>query len=196
MRYSLFCLLLACTPSFGGKTTGSSSSDLDVNQGEDNVFTQSGLPDLFGSMESDFCDDVQPGTPGATSYFVGTYLFEAGSWSGQEQWILHPTPDWSDTDGQTCYITWQMSGSEVSDSGACSSCDLSLSVSATINQRETDCPEGLWKDSEEHWNETYDIYINGTSTIFYFHESGDTVGQGNANDNAISFISDPSCKWF
>ena len=195
MRYSLLCLCLACTPSFGTQTTGGSSDVSNVNQDENNVFTQSGLPDLFDSMETDFCYDVQPDTPGATSYFVGTYIFDAGEWFGQEQWILHPTPDWTDTDGQTCYITWQMSGFET-DSGACFNCDLSLSVSATINKQETDCPEGLWKGSEEHWSETYDIHINGTDTIFYFHGSGDTIGLGNANDNAVSFITAPSCTWF
>ena len=195
MRYSFLLLVIACSPSFGpkGNTTGS-QNNLDVNQ-QDDLLAESGLPSLADEMDEEYCYDAQPNVAGATSYFVGTYIIDSNGWFGREQWILHPTPDWTSTNGETCYVTWETTASEI-DIAGCQNCDFGLDVSATINRQQTDCPEGLWEESEEQWQEQYDVYIDGSESIVYFQGSGDEVGQGYSNDTAVNFISSPSCTWF
>ena len=193
MRYLLFITAMACTPSFGRNTTGNSKNNLDVNQ-QDDLIAESGLPSLSGLMEEDYCEGVQPGVAGATSYFMGTYILGGDGWFGREQWILHPTSEWIATDGETCYVTWETVANQGEPAG-CPNCDLSLEVSANINRQETDCPEGLW-EHEEQWSTTYNVLIDDTSSIFYYQESGNHLGEGHSNDTAINFLTPASCAWF
>jgi hypothetical protein len=201
MRLIAFISLIGCSPSFGPnsseKTTG---NDLDINQ-QDDLIQQSGLPDLLDDMDETYCNDALEDEiggqdiAGATSYFTGTYLLEDDGWVGREKWILHPTPAWTDTNGETCYVTWETAAIQINAAG-CADCDFGLSVAANINKQQTDCPEGLWKDSEETWEVDYDIKIQGDSVIFYFQNSGNVMGDGYSNDTAINFLTEPSCTWF
>ena len=187
--------LLGCSPNFSSQgSPNGGSNNLDLNQ-QDDIFQQSGLPDVLEGMDETYCRDVQPGVAGATSYFTGTYLLDSEGWFGREKWILHPTPAWTATNGETCYITWETTATQADPAG-CPNCDFALSVQANINRQQTDCPEGLWEDSEEIWSVSYDILIEGNSAVFYFQESGDFLGEGYSNDNAINFLSDASCTWF
>ena len=195
MRYLILTGVIGCSPSFGDKgTQNNTGNNLDVNQ-QDDLLQESGLPSLSDGMEENYCDNAQPGVAGATSYFMGTYIIDSDGWFGREQWILHPTPAWTATNGETCYVTWETIASQTEVAG-CATCDFALQVSASINRQQTDCPEGLWEETEEQWEVTYDVYIDGSSAIFYFQNSGDELGQGHSNDTAVNFLSSASCTWF
>lgn len=195
-QLTILLFMTACSPSFGSKigTFEGDDNSLDVNGSDEDFFTQSGLPDLRDEMDSTYCENVQPNVAGATSYFLGTYVQKTEGWVGKEQWILHPTSDWTATNGETCYVTWEVAASET-DIAGCPNCDFALDVSASINRQETDCPEGLW-EQEEQWTTLYDVMINGSDASFYFQSSGDLVGYGYSNSTAASFLSEVSCSWF
>ena len=195
MRYIILLGLTACSPSFGNQNTqNNSGNNLDLNQ-QDDLLSGSGLPSLSEEMDEEYCYDAQPGVAGATSYFMGTYIIDSDGWFGREQWILHPTPEWEDTNGETCYVTWETSANQI-DVAGCANCDFGLEVSASINRQLTDCPEGLWKDTEEQWDVVYDVLIDGDSAVFYFQDSGNELGRGHSNDTAVNFLTDASCTWF
>ena len=201
MRCIAFVVVLGCSPGFGQNAKEQSSgNNLDTNQ-QDDLFQQSGLPNVLDGMDSTYCNNVLEDElggqdiAGATSYFTGTYLLDSDGWYGREQWILHPTPAWTATNGEVCYVTWETTATQINVAG-CADCDLGLSVAANINRQKTDCPEGLWKDTEESWQVNYDIKIQGNESIFYFQESGNVMGYGYSNDTAINFLTEPSCTWF
>jgi hypothetical protein len=160
----------------------------------ESALEQSGLPTVTNQMDESYCEGMQPSTAGATSYFTGIYLLEDGEWRGFEQWILHPTSDWTNTNGQTCYVTWDTIGVETNIIN-CSDCELALSVTATLNESLTDCPEGLWEDELE-FNETYNIQLDANTSQVFFQGSGNLFGQGNSNPTAFNWIAEASCHWF
>lgn len=185
--------LLGCSPSFSSKVDTYETNGLDSNS-DNPLEASSGLDSLQDEMDPTYCENMQPNVAGATSYFYGIYQKGNNGWSGEEQWILHPTEAWTSTNGETCYVTWQIMATETDPAG-CPSCDFALEVSGSLNRQKTDCPEGLW-ENDEQWATTYNVLIEGGSSIVYFQSDGETVGSGYSTNTAFNFLSDVSCSWF
>ena len=157
----------------------------------------SGLPSLSGRIDTTHCDEKSEEfqTPGATSYFTGTYVLVEGEWIGREKWLLFPNEYWEAEGGETCEIVWEMTAYE-SELSNCLACDMALNVGGEVHLGSTNCPEGLWSDpAEQSWNATYEIATLEEETIFYYL-SGTVLGEGYANEKALSFLTEPDCKWF
>lgn len=198
MRLFACLLLTGCVSQF------KSSSGTTTTQSDDPI-ENTGLPSLLDNMDTEYCNNIEVAgvqgsdIAGATSYFWGTYVradeeLGEGMWLGREQWILHPTDSWDATDGRSCFVTWEMVAEELEPQG-CPTCDLGLSVSAQINRISTDCPDGLWEE-EQSWDESYDIAIDGETTRFFYHTTGNEFGLGYAENSALSFLTSPNCTWF
>ena len=183
-----------CDDSGCENTPACDDSVIDDTPEDEDFFTASGLPDLREDMVPDDCDFGGSNSPAATSYYLGTYIREQGSWIGKERWYLLPNAAWIEVEDEIteegCFVTWDMTAEETS----CSSCSLALSVDGNINHSETNCPEGLWSGYEE-WSIIYHINITGEDTEFLF-ESGNLMGEGYASPTAMSFLSPAECKYF
>ena len=134
--------------------------------------------------------------PGATSYFVGTYLKDGSRWLGREKWILFPNAYWEASGGVPCEVSWDMEINE-EELVTCLACDFALNVDATISASSTNCPQELWNSpSEQYWNATYEVLVQNGNSVFYFQSTGQAFGWGYSSESAINFVSEPDCKWF
>ena len=178
-------------------------------------FSGSELPDLFAEMDASFCHALAqeyPGVPGATSYFIGSYLLEQEEWIGKEKWVLFPNESWQQAarqqwedgdqsmadlaQGKPCEVSWDMSVTELEVEN-CLSCNLAFYVQAQIQASESTCPQHLWSGpAEQQWETTYEISTNNGTSIFHFLSNGHAFGWGYSSDQAINFLSDANCKWF
>ena len=159
-----------------------------------------GLPSSDSEMDSSYCNEAWAETPnvvGAVSYFSGIYLKEDDSrWIGREEWSLFANENWENLNRQDCAVVWNMTASPT-DIETCVSCTMALSVEANIDLNLTTCPEEIWNYPEEKsWSTTYELVLINDQALFYFQNSGNIVGIGHSNDDAASFLSDPSCIWF
>ena len=193
---SIICvsLLAGCVTQFKNGTGSVTEDTLDpLENPESNS--------LLDRMDESYCNNIEVAgvngsdIAGATSYFWGSFVQESnGVWSGREIWYLHPTDSWLDTNGQTCIVTWELLAEEIG-TGLCPDCDFGLSVSGQLNRGSTDCPEGLWED-DTTWEEKYDVKVDAVEASFFYHSSGNELGAGYAEDNTLSFLTEPRCTWF
>ena len=164
----------------------------------DPLFEESGLPSVIDDLDEEACDSMgsQLEHPGATSYFVGTYIKEGNTWIGREKWILFPNEFWEASGGFPCEVSWDMTIQE-EELITCLACDFALDVDAAISASSTNCPQDLWNSpSEQYWNTTYEVLKNNGISTFYFQSNGNAFGSGYASETAINFVSEPDCKWF
>ncbi len=180
MRVLLPLLLAGCSNSF------KSTSGVEL------------LPDLLSDLDTDGCADVD-GIPveGATSYFYGELAQESlnGSWSGSETWLLFSNPSWKATGQDDCQIVWSILADEVSPS-TCSQCDIGLLVQANLIAGETSCPESLYAGLEE-FSVGYEISREDDgSSLWFFTDSGDSLGSGHHAEGALNYLSVHQCVWF
>ena len=158
-----------------------------------------GLPGLELDDNTGMCDATSEevgGAAGAKSYFSGVYLKAESGWGGREKWILFPTELWNATEGEPCEVVWESQGHE-GEPLTCLACSYALHVGAEVNESTTTCPEELWNhEGDREWQESYEVAVVGETALFYFQESGNFVGEGYANEQATSFLSEPSCVWF
>jgi hypothetical protein len=196
--------LLACTnPDLlkGGSLEGSQQegSDGSGTAGTDPL-ESTGLQSLGFDEDTTECESASEavgGAAGAKSYFTGTYLRDgSGGWIGREKWILFPTELWGETDGEPCEVVWETTAYE-GEVLTCLACSFALHVSAVVNEATTTCPQLLWNlEGELEWEERYEVAIIGEQALFYFQDSGSIIGEGYANSQAASFLSEASCVWF
>ncbi len=195
-RFLIPATLLACSGRFSSKadddTGGATTENGDVDLPD-------GIDDPTADLDEGGCEDYD-GTPiaGAASYFVGVYTLEdadTGSWSGTEQWLLFANETWVEAGGYDCTVTWYAQAVEGS-TGSCAACDLGLSVSLTVDESRTDCPDGLW-ESEANGDVNYGVIRgSGGESQWYFADSGTWFASGEYTDTALSFITEKSCDWF
>ena len=166
-------IFLACGDS--QKDDDTSSPNTSNTSGNLSDLTQglSKNPDCWGSYTSDgnpYC------VPGATGYWYGTFNLtgtsEGDQATGTEKWILLSNDTWTATDeGGDCEVVWTVVGN-VTAPGACATCQMGLSLTASINRGATTCPQGVWA-GEETMQESYNVYLgNDGSSIWYFGWSG------------------------
>lgn len=174
----------------GGEDSGGGGGE-DSGEGSEEE-----LPDLIGTLQSDFCEGAggYEDVAGATSFFVGTFVEEAGAWSGEEIWLLYANPAWEAAGGADCRVTWAISAVETTP-GSCASCELALSISATLDPSSTDCSSELYSGDEDY-DVDYDVDLAAERASVYFSSSGNLLGQGYGGQSAFNYATEPVCLWF
>jgi len=179
-------------------------SDLEADWSTLDEKQESDMEEIVEELDTDYCltveiDNLTPeevaNLSGATSFYYGTFIKDGSEWIGREKWLLFATPKWVDNGGYDCEVTWDLRATE-STSTNCMSCDFSLQVSASVNQSQTDCPDGLWNyEALLNWSTTYEVERSDSEATFYFLD-GRVIGSGESRQNSMNFISEPDCKWF
>ena len=154
------------------------------------------LPNLIDDLDPEGCDTVD-GTPhvGASSYFYGVLSLSESTWFGTESWILYANSSWQDQGQDDCQIVWDIQASEVGIS-SCGTCDLGLSVNASVDVAQSDCPDELYAGSE-HFTVGYDIRRSDDgSATWFFSSNGEQLGTGYHEDDSLNYITTQQCLWF
>lgn len=173
-------ILLACSSSFTDEET---------------PLTESGLPDLLETLDDTGCETLEGNAvPGAVAWYWGEYLLNDARYDGEERLVYYANQAWVEAGGGDCSITWQTLASDTNP-GACGTCDLGMSVTATLDAGQSDCPEGLMSDTE--WSEDYGLALSDSGTVeWFFAGSGSAFGSGYHNDSALNYLSEKTCVWF
>jgi|GEM_PF-3038224 len=216
IKYLYPIVLYACSSKTSNNQDDQVILDQDSLSDQDPFFSDSDLPNIMDELDPTYCDATAaeyPNVPGATSYFVGSYIQSDTEWIGREKWILFPNESWQNAayqqwidgdeemadiaQGYPCEISWDMRVEELEELETCLACTLAFYVQADISTSSTSCPQGLWSDpAEQNWETIYEIANANGSSIFYFRSNGNPFGWGYASDQALNFLSEPSCKWF
>ncbi len=174
-----------------GDTDADSDADADTDADTDT------LPDLSDGLDQDVCESG-PGDRGATTYWIGTYLWEGdGAAAGSERWLWYATSEWEDVGGADCEVVFATSATRGT-VGACADCDFSLTVDAEVDIDATTCPREAWTAYEEQsWSTAYDVRLedDGTTTWFY-NSSGTEFASGYHDASGQNFLTESSCLWF
>lgn len=186
-------LALALTACDGPKPADDTGAD-DTGGGAD-------LPKLMDGVDTEGCEgytDSEDGTfyeiPGAASYFYGLYERSGEAWTGEEVWYLFANPTWQETGEDDCEVHYAAEASETTAS-ACPSCDLALAVTLTLDVTLSTCPEDLYDGTDG--DVIYGIkYVSDDEAEWYFGTSGDELGAGYYDEDAVNFLSDKKCMWF
>ena len=103
---------------------------------------------------------------------------------------------WAATDeGGDCEVVWTVVGN-VTAPGACATCQIGLSLTASIDRGSTTCPQGVWA-GEETMQESYNVYLGSDgSSIWYFGGSGTQFAVGELDGNAMNYLSEGACNFW
>jgi hypothetical protein len=146
---------------------------------------------------SEGCEALS-GTPteGAREYFWGEYAQGSSSeWSGKEAIYYFANSTWKGNGGADCVIVWDTVATS-GGTGACSTCDLGLAVSANLNTAETTCPSAMW-EGDEFFDEDYAVETAPDGTASWrFASSNNEFGTGFWTSGAANYLSESSCVWF
>lgn len=204
-RLAPLLLLVACSARFAdeGTTDGTGGDGGSTGDGGlDGGGLADELPPVDEGLDEGGCEDLS-GTalPGATVYFLGTYVQGDDGWQGIEQVRVFANATWEGSGGGDCVVAWVLSASEGSP-GACGNCDLGLSVSAQLDLAATTCPEDLYV-GDESWSASYGVDLTESATLstWYYADSGTQFGAGYAlgtadQPTALNFASEKTCWWF
>lgn len=134
----------------------------------------------------------------ATNFFAGNYAFDGEGVLGQEFWLLYPNANLTANTGfQPCQVVWDVVG-VIGDPVQAGS--YSLSISATVDEDQTDCVEDVNSNpvyaGDEQFSVTYDVFDANGSVTVVFGNSGNPVGIGESTNRGISWLSDYDCKYF
>lgn len=178
------------------ETDADTDADSDTDTDAD---SDPGLPDLTDQMEPDYCDNQSAGHEswvGATEYYLGELVRQGSSgWAGTETLYIFATTEWESNGGADCVAVWDLTGTTASPSG-CGSCDYAIAIDATLNTTATTCGSTFTLNAETY-SVTYDVAEPGDgSASFYFHDSGNPLGQGYTNEQGVNYLSNRSCAWF
>lgn len=135
----------------------------------------------------------------ATTFFAGNYAFDGETVTGNEFWFLYPNDVLAENAGfEPCQVVWDVVGvmGDPVNTGT-----YSLSISAVIDEDQTDCVEDfegntVYGPSEEQFSVMYDVLDGGGNVTVLFANSGNQVGSGESTNNGISWISEKDCKIF
>ena len=182
------------TGTAGDDGGGASEADADTDADSDADTDADITPDVDGDM----CEEVAgyDNIPGAANYYSGVLSDSAGTWAGAETWHLFANSDWEKAGGADCEVVWRLTGETVEDGGECATCEFSISLSATLDSGRTDCDSDIYAGSET-FTITYavDDHGDGTHGIF-FAGSGKALGTGELDASGLTYVTEPSCKWF
>ena len=201
-----FCALcfVGCTKF--DSDTGSQASDGMGSSDDDQTTTAAdsehgGLTDLTAGLDRGGCD-IQEATDtalaGATSYFYGLFKKTDSGYSGYELWILYANETWRAQGYEDCVIRWNASAVETAPSDSVAA-TLGLSVTLTLDQNASTCPDGpneIGDTISPSGTVQYNVQVSDENTEWYFAESGEPLGSGLQNGNAMNYITPKSCRWF
>jgi hypothetical protein len=180
-------------------TDSDADTDTDTDTDTDSDSDADRLADVREQMlaNSDACEELS-GNPvaGAREYFWGEYDQGTSSeWAGKEAIYYFANTTWKASGGADCVIVWDTVATS-GGTGACSTCDLGLAVSANLNTSETTCPSAMWS-GDEMFNEDYAIETAADGTASWrFASSNTEFGAGYWISGAANYLSDSSCVWF
>lgn len=199
LRTAALCAMVAgCTGGTGAKsgdTSGGGDTSSDTSSSHDYA---ADLPDLSQDLDQTGCEDWQGNEiPGATTYFYGVFSQVDGGWSGEEMWLLYANDTWAAAGEGDCQLLWAAEATDATPGDtACSSCDVALDVTFTLDVTQTTCPEDLYK-TEMSGTESYAVkYTSDTESTWYFAGDGVQFGVGAYNTGAMNYLTSKACKWF
>ena len=177
-------------------TDTDSDSDTDTDADTD-TDTDSDLVDIRSEMvtTSEGCETLGSTlVDGAHEYCWGEYHKSGSTWTGQEAIYYYANSTWKIHGGADCVEAWDTTATEIA-TGACSGCDLGLSVTATLNTTLTNCPDEM-TSGDETFDAEYDVELaDGGASSWYFAVSGTEFGAGYWISGGANYLSD-SCAWF
>lgn len=142
------------------------------------------------------CEDVD-GTPtaGGREYAWGEYDKDFdGTWRGSEAVYFFANESWIESGGSDCFILWDASAVGGS-LGDCRDCELGLSVTATVDEYGTDCPDDMWY-GRSYFTAGYAANQEADSTASWiFSGSGKHFADGYWVSGSTNFLSDAECVW-
>jgi len=194
-------LLLTVSLACNSKSTEDSGADGDFSDDQNTEDTDEdppeSLPEIAGAdTDPGGCEEVSGSAlPGAASMFWGEYHEESeGEWTGEERWLLFANEAWRDIGGEDCVVVWAAAAVE-STTLSCTSCDLGLSTSLSLDNSATTCEADIVNGLGT--SEIYGIERkNSGDAIWYFANSGERMGDGYHVTGAMNFLTDPSCRWW
>jgi len=194
---SLVPFFIGCTTFKSDADTGSTATGSSPGAGSGGITEHGGLQDLTEGLDRSGCD-IQESTnseiAGATSYYYGLFVEEGGAYSGYELWILYANETWREQGYTDCIVRWDASAFEAVP-GSTAGANFGLNVTLNLDRNATTCPDDMVGDMNDSDSVHYDLQIAGGQTEWFF-ESGNRLGSGYANDNALNYISPKSCRWF
>mgnify|MGYP001162808532 CR=1 FL=1 len=202
MLFRKLCLVVlstSCTTFKSDSDTGNTSAGVygGYESVDDSIQSHGGLQDLTQGLDKTGCD-IQEATdaeiPGAASYYYGLFVQDGATYSGYEQWLIYANATWRGQGYSDCTIQWTASATEGTP-GAATSANFALDVTLTLDRNSSTCPDELMLDLNDTDVVHYDIQISGTQSSWFF-ASGNNLGSGHANDNALNYLSPKSCRWF
>ncbi len=133
----------------------------------------------------------------STSFWAGTYTFDGDQVIGHEYWIHYPNANLTRNTGfQPCQVVWTVSGMRREPANAANT--YGLVIAATIDEEATDCVEDASGTplyvGDEQFTVEYDVFENGGAVRLTFAESGNLVGEGEATNRSLSWLSEYSCN--
>lgn len=144
------------------------------------------------SLENIQCQDVN-GSPaaGASVYYQGSFTYGNAEINGTEYVHHIANEHWDYGD---CTITLGLTGVETTPVG-CTTCDLAFSITATLDQGNSDCPEDLQEDYSSY-STIYNIELYDDGTTEWFFDSGNQFASGTHNGDRITYLSEEMCQWY
>lgn len=194
--------LAACKSKYDTDTGVVGSSD--GADGADGTGGTGGTDDPFNTLldnmvEDDDCagyDGVE--VTGATVYWYGEFDGnEDDGWVGIERSYHLANDAWEESGQGDCQITWRVTASQTGDAGQCASCDYGITLQASLDTQQTDCPADLWS-TEQSYSVTYGVFeAGGGEVAFYFAESGNFWSDGLiSSDGDLRYLRDSVCRWY
>jgi len=151
----------------------------------------------------------EKGTPGADAWFTGDlHIAEDGSLKGTEKLLLVPNRKWADQGVEACEIRWNLTG-QLAGTGACTTCDMAVSVVAKADIEASTCPQELLTGRKSPYNgvrvggeapdftQHYDVALDGEGrATVSFASSGREVGKGLYVGGRLGWVSGHQCKFW
>jgi hypothetical protein len=207
----LFATLMGCDsvlkplgPDFDTDSDADTDADTDTDDTDTNADTDTDtddtdftMPDPFGSMEIDWCQQqaqYDPEVPTATRYFVGDFTIFGDKVEGLETAIYFVNDALATSMGAPkCEAIWGAAGSTDLPLN-CSKCDFSVALDAQLSN--SDCPASF-TSGQETFSVVYDVALaENNECIVYFGESGTTLGEWYHHNDRFIYRTEPTCVVF
>jgi hypothetical protein len=134
----------------------------------------------------------------ATTFFAGSFVFNGEAARGQQQWILYPNPRLTELlDFQPCRVVWDSTGA-ITDPMQVGT--YGLTISGVLNEELTDCTAEDTRGQtiyagQESLIDNFDILeANGMAQVFL--SNGEQLGEGESDENGLTYLSDRVCQIF
>jgi hypothetical protein len=199
MRTILFLLLAGCSSGFENQDDTGGGDGGDGGDGDGGSDAVDDLPDIRDGLDETGCEVLEVADKkhsGAASYFYGGYgKTGEGEYEGEERWIIFANDTWVESGkGYDCEVVWDVSATEVDPE--CATCELGLAVEGSVDDAQSDCPDGTISAKDKNFTVTYDVDLDDGTATFTYASSGTYLGEGHYDDEAMNYLSEKSCIWW